>query len=312
MELAYPAQLAWKRARVLAQLTGHSPLATLVAVEACVPSPRTMGYRNQAKYVFGRARDTGRLVLGAFAPRSHDLVDLAGCQVVEPVLDEARQALLEVLIDNVVEPFDEILRTGVLRYGVLRATASGQVMATLVSARHEWADAESVARALCRSCPAVTSVILNVNASAGNALFGEHERVLVGQASIEDTIADVRVRLSSRSFFQANRQVASGIYRDLVAASPDGIARAVDVYAGACGIALSLSRKIPWPREPPRIFWPSRARPPSESAWSPATPPAASPRSAMPALSCSILRARGAVRKSSPLSLACAHRCSPT
>jgi len=242
MELAYPAQLAWKRERVQAQLSGHSALAGLT-VEACVLSPRALGYRNQAKYVFGRAHDSGRLVLGAFAPRSHDLVDLAGCQVVEPILDEVRQALLAVLSENAVEPFDEILRTGVLRYAVLRATASGQVMATLVTARADWADAEVVALALCQRCPAVISVILNVNASAGNALLGEQERVLVGQASVEDTLADVRVRLSSRSFFQANREVASHIYRDIVAAEPDGIARAVDVYAGACGIALSVASK---------------------------------------------------------------------
>jgi 23S rRNA (uracil1939-C5)-methyltransferase len=243
MELAYPAQLAWKRERVLAQLAGYPALAAL-PVDSCVPSPRVLGYRNQAKYVFGRALDSGRPVLGAFAPRSHDVVDLAGCQVVEPVLDEARLALLAVLNENTVAPFDEVLRTGVLRYVVLRATAAGQVMATLVTARSDWADVETVALALCRRCPAMVSVILNVNESAGNALLGEHERVLVGQPSIEDTIADVRVRLSSRSFFQANRQVASQIYRDIVAAAPAGIARAADVYAGACGIALALAAKV--------------------------------------------------------------------
>jgi 23S rRNA (uracil1939-C5)-methyltransferase len=172
------------------------------------------------------------------------VVDLAGCQVVEPVLDEARQALLDALVAYAVQPFDEILRTGVLRYGVLRATESGQVMATLVTARCDWAAAKAVALALCQRCPAVTSVILNVNESSGNALFGEQERVLVGQPSVEDTLAGVRVRLSSRSFFQANRQVASRIYRDIVAALPPGIARAVDVYAGACGIALSLAARV--------------------------------------------------------------------
>jgi 23S rRNA (uracil1939-C5)-methyltransferase len=242
MALAYPAQLDLKRERVLAQLSGHPALGGLT-VEACAPSPRILGYRNQAKYVFGRARDSGRPVLGAFAPRSHDVVDLAGCQVVEPVLDEARRVLLDVLIEHAVEPFDEILRTGVLRYAVLRATTSGQVMATLVTARSDWADARAVALTLCQRCPAVTSVVLNVNESAGNALFGEQERVLVGQPSIEDTLADVRVRLSSRSFFQTNRQVASQIYHAIVAAAPDGIVRAVDVYAGACGIALSLAGK---------------------------------------------------------------------
>jgi len=239
MDLAYPAQLTWKTERVRLQLAFLATLATLT-VESCVPSPCVVGYRNQAKYVYGRERDSGRAVLGAFAPRSHQIVDLAGCQVVEPVLDEARRILLEVLSENGVEPFDEVLRTGVLRYAMLRATLSGKVMATLVTARSDWASAEAVATLLRQRCPAVISVILNVNPSTGNALFGDQERVLVGQATIDDTIGDVRVRLSSRSFFQANRQVASRIYRDIVAAAPDGIVRAVDAYAGACGIALSL------------------------------------------------------------------------
>jgi 23S rRNA (uracil1939-C5)-methyltransferase len=242
MDLAYFEQLAWKRERVLVQFSLFPSLATLT-VEPCVPSPRLLGYRNQAKYVFGRACDSGQPILGAFAPRSHNVVDLSGCQVVEPVLDEARQALLAVLTEKAVEPFDEIRRTGVLRYGVLRATALGQVMVTLVTVRADWGDARAVAVALRQRCPAVTSVVLNVNESAGNALFGEQESVLVGQSSVEDTIGDVRVRLSARSFFQTNRLVASQIYRDLVAAAPDGIARAVDVYAGACGIALSLAAK---------------------------------------------------------------------
>ena len=240
MGLAYPAQLVWKREKVLAQFAGYSALVAL-PVDPCLPSPRLLGYRNQAKYVFGNARDFGQPVLGAFAPRSHDVVDLAGCQVVEPILDEVRGALLAVLIEQGVEPFDEIRRTGVLRYGLLRATAAGQVMVTLVTAQSDWQDAQAVAEALCRRCAAVSSVILNVNESSGNALFGGQERVLVGLPVVEDTIADVRVRLSSRSFFQANREVASQIYRHIVAAVPAGIARAVDVYAGACGIALSLA-----------------------------------------------------------------------
>ena len=242
MALAYPAQLTWKTERVRLQLASHATLATLT-VDPCVPSPNVVGYRNQAKYVYGRERDSGLAVLGAFAPRSHEVVDLAGCQVVEPVLDEARRILLEILSESGVEPFDEVLRTGVLRYALLRATSSGQVMATLVTARPDWSSAESVATSLRQRCPAVISVILNVNPSTGNALFGDQERVLVGLSTIEDTMADVRVRLSSRSFFQANRDVSSRIYRDIVAAAPDGIVRVVDAYAGACGIALSLAAR---------------------------------------------------------------------
>ena len=49
------------------------------------------------------------------------------------------------------------------------------------------------------------------------------------------------MRLSSRSFFQVNREVATRIYQDVVALAPASITRAVDVYAGAAGFALSLA-----------------------------------------------------------------------
>ena len=239
MAADYPVQLAWKRQRVTARFAQHPELADL-AVNACVASPLTLGYRNQAKYVYGRAGDAGRLVLGAFAPRSHRLVDLAGCRVVEPVLDEVRRVLLEVLVAEQVEPFDEVRRTALLRYAVMRATAAGQVMVTLVAARPDWERAQAIADRLANQCPAVASVLLNVNATAGNRIFGDTERPLFGPPWLEDRVGDVTVRLASRSFFQANRQVASRIYRDLAAAAPAGLARAIDVYAGAAPIALSL------------------------------------------------------------------------
>jgi 23S rRNA (uracil1939-C5)-methyltransferase len=240
MILAYPAQLAWKRALVQTRLAEYPELAG-IAVEPCVSSPRTTGYRNQAKYVYGYARDSGRLVLGAYAARSHAIVDFSECQVVEPVLDEVRRLLLGILVENTVEPFDEIRRTGSLRYVVMHATVEGKVLVTLVTARSDWNDAATVASAFADRCPAVSGVVLNVNPTAGNALLGNDERLLCGQATVDDDIGDVRVRLSSRSFFQVNREVASRIYRDLVATVPRDVVRAVDVYAGAGGIALSLA-----------------------------------------------------------------------
>jgi 23S rRNA (uracil1939-C5)-methyltransferase len=242
MALAYPAQLAWKTEKVRAELAQHRALAGL-PVEACAPSAQVLGYRNQAKYVYGRERASGRLVLGGFAPRSHDVVDLAGCQVVEPILDETRGVLLSTLVERSVEPFDEIRRTGMLRYAILRATAAGQVMATLVVARKGFPDAGAIATALRDRLPAVASVVLNVNSSVGNALFGDEETSVAGSSTVEDTVGDVHVRLSSRSFFQANRVVASTIYRAIAESIPDGIACAVDAYAGAGGIALSLVPK---------------------------------------------------------------------
>lgn len=238
--LAYPAQLAWKRERVVAELARHPALAG-VPVAACVPSPATLGYRNQAKYVYGRAAASGRLALGAFAPGSHTLVDLAGCRVVEPLLDEVRGVLLDLLARHNVEPFDERRRTGTLRYVVMRASAAGRVMVTLVAARRDLGPAAEIAAALAAADVRVAGVLLNLNPTAGNRIFGDTDELLWGEPFLEDTVGGVTVRLAARSFAQANRAVAARIYGDIVAAVSPRVARAVDVYSGAAPIALALA-----------------------------------------------------------------------
>jgi 23S rRNA (uracil1939-C5)-methyltransferase len=236
---AYAAQLKWKRelvAEAMAAQEVHVPVA------ACLPSPHPFGYRANAKYVFGHDRD-GRLVLGAYAPRSHEIVDMSGCPIGEPALAEVAAALLTLLIKHAVAPFDEIRRAGLLRYVVARANAEGKVLVTLVTGRESWSQAETLARELAAACPAVLGVVHNINRTRGNALFGEEEHLLFGSASIEDTIGPARVRLGPRSFSQANRLVAGRAYQDIVAAAErlGSIDRVIDAYAGAGGIAMALA-----------------------------------------------------------------------
>ena len=237
----YGKQVEWKRGLLVQALAAHQELAN-VPVGACVASPRPIGYRGNAKYIFGRDRD-GQLVLGAYAPRSHEIVNMAGCPIGEPALSEVTAALLPILLAHQVEPFDETRRTGFLRYVILRANAQGSVLVALVTSREAWPQAENVANQLAARCPAVLGIVHNINSTSGNALFGADERLLFGSGFIDDTFGPARVRLVSRSFAQANRLVAGQAYRDIVAAAAKlgPIDRAVDAYAGAGGIALSLA-----------------------------------------------------------------------
>jgi 23S rRNA (uracil1939-C5)-methyltransferase len=239
--LDYPAQLAWKTARVRRALDAHPTLAA-VAVAACVPSPRPLGYRNRSKLVCARAG--GRLVLGAYAPRSHAVVDLAGCRIAEPPLDDVATTLRDLLEDAGVAPYDERTLTGDLRYVVLRASHAGEVLAVWVAARAALPDAAALARRFRAARPEVAGVVLEVNRSRGNVIHGPgaEQRVLDGAAAIEERVGGVRLRLSARAFFQANRQVATLAYGAIaraVASRPGE--RVLDLYAGAGGIALTLA-----------------------------------------------------------------------
>ncbi len=234
------AQLAWKAARVRRALAAHAALRDVPAGEA-VPSPRALGYRNRSKLV-AAARGRG-VVLGAFAPRSHDVIDLAGCRVSEAPLEELTAALRVLLAEGGVTPYDERTFAGDLRHVVLRANDAGQVLAVFVVARPGTAGIAALARRLRDAHPNVVGVVENVNRTRGNVIYGDEEQPLEGAATIEDRVGGVRLRLSAGAFFQANRDVAALAYAAIaraVAVRPGD--RIVDAYCGVGGIALTLAR----------------------------------------------------------------------
>jgi 23S rRNA (uracil1939-C5)-methyltransferase len=236
--MAYARQLEWKKEHVVAAL---AQAGLSVPVAACVASPRPLGYRNKSKLVYAESEHGP--VLGAYAPRSHRVVDLAGCCVAEAPLDEVASALRDQLAAHAVRGYDERTAEGMLRYAILRVNHLGQVLVTLVTAEEAFAAGEAIARALQAARPEVIGVVQNINRSRGNALYGDEERVLGGEAHLDDRVGGVELRLSSTAFFQVNRDVAARIYADVAeAAALTGTERVVDAYAGVGGIALTLAR----------------------------------------------------------------------
>ncbi len=223
-------------------------------VDPCVASPRPLGYRNRSKLVVAR-REEGRpddgLVLGAFAPRSHDVVDLAGCRIAEPPLDETAAALRALLDEAGVRAYHERTLTGDLRHVVLRANHEGRVLAVWIVARplprrrSRWPD--GFARPDPRSSASSSTRTARAATRSSRTRTGENERLLDGAGEIEDQVEvagrPVRLLLSPGAFFQANREVAALAYTaiaDALAIQPTE--RVVDAYCGVGGIALSLAR----------------------------------------------------------------------
>ena len=234
------AQLAWKRERLRRALAAHAALAR-VDVAPGVPSPRALGYRNRSKLVC--AAQGGRVVLGAFAPRSHDVVDLGGCHVSEAPLEALAAALRVLVSEGDVQPYDERTFAGTLRHVVLRANHAGEVLVVLVVARPDAPGVAALARRLRDEHPEVVGVIENVNRTRGNVIYGDEDRVLEGVGALEERVGDVRLRLSPRAFFQANREVAALAYAAIARhVAPRAGERVVDAYCGVGGIALTLAR----------------------------------------------------------------------
>ncbi len=233
--LAYPAQLDEKR-RIVAEALGDR-----AEVLEVVPSPRESGYRNYGKYVVGTGAG-GRLVLGAYAPRSHRVVSTLACRTVEPVIDEVATAAASLLADAPLTVYDEGTRTGELRYVLIRSSHDGRALVGLVTtSRASRRALERVARALRRAVPAVAGVVWVVNDATSGALVGpEHER-LAGRDTLTDRLGPLQLEVGIGAFFQINRGQAERMYA-AVADLAEG-ARAVDVYCGVGGIALTMASR---------------------------------------------------------------------
>jgi 23S rRNA (uracil1939-C5)-methyltransferase len=242
--LAYPAQLAAKRQRVVRALADVPAVrAGAVAVADVRPSPQQLGYRNKGKYVAGIAG--GHVVLGAYAPRTHEIVDTLGCKVVAPIVDEIASWVRGAAESAQLVPYDEARRAGELRYVIVRE-AGGDVMIALVVASGTPRDKlERVANALARH-PAVRGLVAIHNDRRDGAIVpaGSSAHVLLGHGHLVEQLAGVPVEVGAAEFLQVNRDQAAAMYArvaELAAGAAPG-ALAVELYAGLGGIGLHLAR----------------------------------------------------------------------
>ncbi|HUQ03815.1 MAG TPA: methyltransferase [Kofleriaceae bacterium] len=289
--LAYDAQLREKRARVVTAL--RNAVADVdVRVAPVVPSPAELGYRTKGKYVAGAERRSGRrderggrvaggggrpgdgpsrVLLGAWAPRSHALVDTSGCRVVAPVIEELRERVRVAAEAAGLEPWDERRKVGALRYVIVRATrdrgasrvsgASAEgpraLVVLVVRSNADAARVDAVARAVAEDSRVAGVVRMDNDRNDGALLDGE-ARVLVGAASVTEVLSGVDVEVGAGEFAQVNPAQADAMYArvaDLVMGdggrgTADGTrgtgdgarARVADVYAGLGGITFALAR----------------------------------------------------------------------
>jgi 23S rRNA (uracil1939-C5)-methyltransferase len=241
--VAYPAQLGHKRARVAAALAEVPAVASgSVAVGAVRPSPEITGYRNKGKYVVGQTGD--HLVLGAYAPRSHHVVDTLGCRTVAPIIDEIATWVRGAAERAGLAAYDERARTGELRYVIVREAAGDAMVVLVVAPRTPRDKLDRVATALAHH-PAVSGVVAVENDRRDGAIIpsGTSATVVYGHGHLVEQLAGTAVEVGAGEFLQINRAQSTAMYERVteLAGAQRGT-QAVDLFAGLGGIGLHLAR----------------------------------------------------------------------
>jgi len=242
--LADSAQTRWK-ARQIQQTMQRIGGIDVAPAEPLVDSDRCLGYRNRALIPLKRDQN-GRLKAGYYRPRSHKIVNLNHCPVLDPRLD----ALVEPLkrdLDATGWPADHDLidGQGLRHLGLRLASASGDILITLISSHAELPGLEELAQSWVQRWPAVKGVCLNLQPKANNLVLGRTTHCLAGVPTIEEQFCGIKLSLSSTTFVQVNTPQAERIVQRLCdwleIQCPGG--SVVDAYCGVGTISLPLAKR---------------------------------------------------------------------
>ncbi|MDN5412297.1 MAG: 23S rRNA (uracil(1939)-C(5))-methyltransferase RlmD, partial [Lactococcus sp.] len=241
--LAYSEQLKFKRKQISELLRKTAGKVDFPVLET-IPSPETLAYRNKASIPV-RAIN-GVVETGFFRKHTHSLVPVESFYIQNPEIDTIVLAVRDLIRKYSLKAYNERENTGFIRNIVVRrAHATGELMVIFVTRKAAFFKVENLLTELTTAFPAIKSVMQNVNASTGNAIFGTDWKTLFGQDYITDRMLGRDYQISAPSFYQVNTAAAEVLYQTAISFAElkaDDVV--IDAYSGIGTIGLSFADKV--------------------------------------------------------------------
>lgn len=213
--------------------------------------PPYLRYRNKAQFPVRRDKN-GKVVIGFYAGRTHDVIDTDVCYLQDAVNDEIIRRFRAFMEEYQVETYDEENHRGLVRHILTRiGRKTGEVMVCVIINGNELigvvpdkrdrdknADrnileninekergVKSEGKRLQKVCNierelvdclagirGMTSISINVNKEKTNRILGDTCRTLWGRDTITDYIGDVKYQINPLSFYQVNPVQTEKLY----------------------------------------------------------------------------------------------------
>jgi len=219
-------------------------------------------YRNKVQFPI-RAQN-GRLQVGYFKARTHEVVNIKECYIQNPYLTEIAQIAKEIFEKRGLSAYDEKTGQGLLRHFIGRSgcntdelllgivinnrglpagfTVADEIKKQERKMRRQAARHEDYPPLTGK--PRIVGIVQNVNLSRGNVIMGDKNTTLLGIPFLREKLGGFTFHVHLASFLQVNPLQAERLY-DLVVryAELTGGETAVDAYAGIGGIAFWLAQQ---------------------------------------------------------------------
>ena len=230
----YSAQAEFKKqtvARALQKIGGIS-----AEVADTVTCDKEYRYRNKLVLPIGVLQ--GETALGFYAPHSHRIVPIEDCLIEAEWVKDIISAVKTFSKSSGYQGYDEETKKGVLRKVVVREI-KGKYVIALVAVKN--INLSTFVDLLKEKFDSFT-LLLNINASSGNAVFGNEWHTVYGEGYFEAEDLGILYRAGANTFLQVNDDVRTKLYSRVIEEA-DGGGVALDLYSGGGMLTAMLAKK---------------------------------------------------------------------
>lgn len=240
--ISYEGQLDFKKKRVKDCIERIGKLEDVV-IHNTLGMQNPYRYRNKVQLPIGERN--GEVVIGFYAQRSHDIIDIDTCYIQDEVADRVINITKEWINKYKIPTYNEETKKGLLRHIMIRkGFKTGDVMVVLVSKDKNVSNLNYFIQRIKDEIEGIKSIVLNINPKDTNVILGEECIVLYGEDHIKDYIGNFRFNISPLSFFQVNPVQTEVLYnKALEYANLTGEEIVFDAYCGTGTISLFLAQK---------------------------------------------------------------------
>ena len=195
-------------------------------------------YRYRNKLVLPIGDINGQTVLGFYAPHSHRIVPIDDCLIEAEWVRDIISAVKAFSKSSGYKGYDEEKKEGVLRRIVVREIKGNYVIA-LVAVKN--INLSTFVDLLKEKFENFT-LLLNINPSAGNSVFGKEWHTIYGDGYFEAEDLGIFYRAGANTFLQVNDDVRTKLYSRVVQEVDEG-GVALDLYSGGGMLTAMLAKK---------------------------------------------------------------------
>ncbi len=243
MHMKYEEQLEYKRDRVVNELN-RNRLENIenIRIKKTLGMENPYRYRNKGAFPF--KIKNGKLLIGLYEKKSHNIVNIEDCLIQNQWTKDILNVLRNYIVKNNISIYNEKTHKGAVKHILMRNNQHGELMLVIVSKENIKNKLTELIDKIIEKIPNIKSVFLNINDKKTNKILGKKNILLYGDEYIKDNIFDLKFKVFPHTFFQVNHTQTDKLYnKALEYADIEDTDIVYDLYCGVGTISLLAAQK---------------------------------------------------------------------